>query len=58
MTTKPIRLSNRMAELGICSRREADAYIEQGWVRVNGIVAVLGQKVMAHERIDLDKRAH
>lgn len=58
MTTKPIRLSKRMAELGICSRREADAYIEQGWVRVNGTVAVLGQKVMAHERIDLDKRAH
>ncbi len=47
-----------MAELGLCSRREADSYIEQGWVKVNGQTAVLGQKVTATDRIDLDKRAH
>ena len=35
-----MRLSKRMAELGLCSRREADSYIEQGWVKVNGEVAV------------------
>lgn len=56
--TEPIRLSKRMAELNICSRREADQYIEQGLVKVNGIVAVLGQKVLPTDRIDLDKRAH
>ena len=33
------RLNKRMAELRMCSRREADAWIEQGWVRVNGQVA-------------------
>ena len=38
---EPVRLSKRMAELGLCSRREADSYIEQGWVRVDGAVAVL-----------------
>ncbi|MDK4650518.1 rRNA pseudouridine synthase [Kingella kingae] len=56
--TEPIRLSKRMAELKICSRREADSYIEQGWVKVNGAVAVLGQKVLPNDHIDLDKRAH
>ncbi len=57
-TTEPVRLSKRMAELGLCSRREADSYIEQGWVKVNGQVAVLGQKVTEADRIDLNKQAH
>ncbi|WP_325320141.1 rRNA pseudouridine synthase [Kingella oralis] len=56
--TDPIRLSKRMAELGICSRREADSYIEKGWVSVNGKIAVLGQKVSPADRIDLNKHAH
>ncbi len=56
--TEPVRLSKRMAELGLCSRREADSYIEQGWVKVNGQVAVLGQKVTEADRIDLNKQAH
>ena len=30
------RLNKRMAELGLCSRREADDWIARGWVRVNG----------------------
>ncbi|UOO83042.1 rRNA pseudouridine synthase [Uruburuella testudinis] len=55
---EPMRLSKRMAQLGLCSRREADSYIEQGWVAVNGQVAVLGQKVTAADRIDLNKQAH
>jgi 23S rRNA pseudouridine2604 synthase len=45
-----------MAEMKLCSRREADSYIEQGWVRVNGQVAVLGQKVTPEDKIELDKR--
>ena len=52
------RLSKRMAQLGLCSRREADSYIEQGLVKVNGQVAVLGQKVSDNDRIDLAKQAH
>lgn len=54
---QPIRLSKRLAELGICSRREADDYIEQGWVTVDGVVAVLGTKVRPGQLIKLDKRA-
>ena len=53
-----MRLSKRMAQLGLCSRREADSYIEQGWVKVNGQTAVLGQKVTERDRIDLNKQAH
>ncbi|RQO73027.1 pseudouridylate synthase [Aquitalea sp. FJL05] len=54
---EPVRLSKRMAELGICSRREADSYIEQGWVKVDGEVAVLGQKVLPHNTIEVLKKA-
>lgn len=43
-----VRLSKRMSELGLASRREADAWIEQGWVLVDGAPAVLGTKVSAH----------
>ena len=36
--TDPIRLSKRLAELLPCSRREAELYIEGGWVTVDGQV--------------------
>ena len=39
---EPVRLSKRMSELGLASRREADEWIERGWVRVDGAVAILG----------------
>ena len=53
-----LRLSKRMAELGLCSRREADEYIEQGWVQVDGVVVdTLGSRVLPSQRIELDKRA-
>jgi len=42
----PVRLSKLMAHRGLCSRREADRYIEQGLVLVDGeVVDVLGSKV-------------
>lgn len=53
-----IRLSKRMAELGLCSRREADFYIERGWVKVNGEVALLGQKVLNKDSIDLQAQVY
>ena len=52
-----IRLNKRMAELGLCSRREADDWIARGWVRVNGQPAVMGQPVAANARIDIDRQA-
>jgi 23S rRNA pseudouridine2604 synthase len=52
-----MRLNKRMAELRLCSRREADAWIEQGWVQVNGKVAEMGQQVTLSDRITVDKAA-
>ncbi len=47
-----------MAERGICSRREADAYIEAGLVRVDGqIINTLGTKVSPRVTIELLPRA-
>ncbi|AMO22879.1 hypothetical protein GCM10027034_33690 [Ramlibacter solisilvae] len=51
------RLNKRMAELGLCSRREADDWIARGWVRVDGQVAVMGLQVGAQARIEVDQRA-
>lgn len=47
-----------MAEQGLCSRREADAYIERGWVRVDGVVvSELGSKAYPGQKITLEKQA-
>ena len=51
------RLSKVMAERGMASRREADAWIEAGWVSVNGIAAVLGQRVLPDAQISIDDAA-
>ena len=42
-----LRLSKRMSELGLASRREADTWIARGWVRVDGrVVGELGARVL------------
>jgi len=52
-----IRLSKLMSERGICSRREADRYIERGLVLVNGmLVTELGTKVTPDVEIELTQR--
>ena len=56
-SNEPSRLNKRMAELGLCSRREADDWIERGWVKVNGQVAPMGLKVLPQDRIEVDKKA-
>ena len=59
MTTEPIRLSKLMSERGLCSRREADSYIERGWVWVDGQrVSELGTKVDSNCDIRLDAQAN
>ena len=55
--SEPVRLNKRMAELALCSRREADDWIAHGWVRVNGAPAVMGVKVLPSDKIEVDKRA-
>lgn len=52
-----VRLNKRMADLGLCSRREADDWIARGWVRVNGLPAVMGQPVAANACIEVARDA-
>lgn len=55
---EPIRLSKLMSERGLCSRREADTYIEQGLVYVDGTrVSELGTRVDPDCVIRLDAQA-
>lgn len=47
-----------MAQRGLCSRREADAFIQRGWVRVDGVVvSELGSKAWPDQKITLHKLA-
>ena len=56
--TEPVRLSKRMSELGLSSRREADEWIARGWVRVDGkVVSELGSKVLPHQKITVERQA-
>ncbi len=53
-----MRLSKRMSELGIASRREADEWIPKGWVRVDGrVVSELGSRVLPGQQITIDAKA-
>jgi 23S rRNA pseudouridine2604 synthase len=54
-----IRLSKLMSAQGLCSRREADTYIERGWVLVDGIaITELGTRILPHQTITLTRAAH
>jgi 23S rRNA pseudouridine2604 synthase len=46
-----------MTDRGLSSRREADDWIEAGWVRVDGRLAVLGQRAQADALIEIDPKA-
>ena len=49
---EPIRLNKFMANAGICSRREADEYIQAGEVMVNGVqVTELGTKITRNDTV-------
>ena len=53
-----VRVSKLLSELGLCSRREADSYIEQGLVTVDGeVVNELGVRAYRHQKIELQSGA-
>jgi 23S rRNA pseudouridine2604 synthase len=53
-----VRISKLLSELGLCSRREADSYIEQGLVTVDGeVVKELGTRAYRHQKIKLQAGA-
>ena len=48
------RLNKFIGETGFCSRREADKYIEEGRVTINGVVPELGTKVSPTDEVRID----
>ena len=52
-----IRLNKFMANAGICSRREADEFIQAGKVKVNGnVVTELGTKITRNDVVEYDDK--
>lgn len=51
-----MRINKFISETGVCSRREADQWVDAGRVRVNGAVAVLGTRVEPGDRVEVDGR--
>lgn len=52
-----MRLNKYISETGVCSRRQADQWIEQGRVTINGAAATLGTQVNEGDRVEVDGRA-
>jgi 23S rRNA pseudouridine2604 synthase len=56
--TASIRLAKHIAELAPCSRREAELYIEGGWVKVDGqVVEEPGFRLMPQQQVELMPQA-
>jgi 23S rRNA pseudouridine2604 synthase len=51
---KAVRLNKFISETGVCSRREADKWIEAGRVTLNGAPAALGHKVTLGDEVRID----
>lgn len=49
-----ISLNKFISQTGICSRREADKWIDAGKVKINGIVAKKGNRVEANDEVTVD----
>jgi 23S rRNA pseudouridine2604 synthase len=54
MPDQSVSLNKYLSQTGICSRREADAWIESGRVTLNGNVAVKGNRVNPSDAVHLD----
>lgn len=54
LTHSSIRLNKYISESGICSRRDADRYIEQGNVFINGKRATVGAQVFAGDEVKVN----
>ena len=59
ISTELPRLSKVMAERGICSRREADEWIMNSWVMVDGVIIdTLGTRINPEAEIVISSYAH
>lgn len=55
--TEPVRLAKHIAAMVPCSRREAEQYIEGGWVRVDGLVIEEPHFRVTDQKVELDPQA-
>lgn len=55
--SEPIRLSKRVVELTGCSRTEAEQYVEEGWVKVDGTLVEEPQRMVSTEVVEIDPNA-
>ena len=46
-----IRINKFLSEAGVCSRREADRHINEGNVKIDGVTAVIGAKIMPGSKV-------
>ncbi len=52
-----MRINKYIAQSGLCSRRKADEYIQQGRVKVNGkVVTMLGFEIRTKDKVTLDDK--
>ena len=54
MSDNKVRINKFLSQAGFCSRREADQYILDGRVTINGIVAEMGTKISLDDKIAVD----
>ena len=54
MSENNVRINKFLSQAGFCSRREADQYVEDGRVTINGLVAVMGSKISLEDDISVD----
>ena len=52
-----MRINKYLSERGLCSRREADAWIDGGRVSINGVTATLGTQVQPGDAVRVDGRS-
>ena len=50
-----IRLNKYLSDAGVCSRREADRLVEEGKVRVDGEIAVMGMQIRPGQKVVCDE---
>ena len=48
------RINKYLSEIGFCSRRAADKLIEEGRVKINGVIPEMGTKVGKDDQIHVD----
>ena len=49
-----VRINKLLSNLGICSRKEAARYIEDGRIKINGVLSIPGQWVEEDDEILID----